>query len=217
MERLKDKIHKAEQKLLLPLYNNCKYLFEDKNISSHDHTHHMRVWEYSKTILDALNNIKDISYNTVESCLIASLFHDTGLSITPNKNHGRESRDICFNYFENSNLNKPENFEEILNSIEKHDDKEYKTKSQADSILSILSIADDLDAFGNIGVIRYTEIYLMRGISINELPKLVLENLDKRFLNFEKDFKIYPDLFTNHKSRYLITRKFFEELNKEIT
>ena len=100
----------------------------------------------------------------------------------------------------------------ILNSF---DDKEYKTKSQADSLLSILSIADDLDAFGHIGVIRYSEIYLMRGISINELPKLVLSNLDKRFRNFEKKIKNYPDLYESHKSRYLITRKFFEELNKE--
>ena len=31
-------------------------------------------------------------------------------------------------------------------------------------LLTILSVSDDLDAFGYIGIYRYTEIYLTRGI-----------------------------------------------------
>ena len=32
------------------------------------------------------------------------------------------------------------------------------------NLLTILSVADDLDAFGFIGIYRYSEIYLTRGI-----------------------------------------------------
>ncbi|MDA3953671.1 MAG: HD domain-containing protein [Bacteroidales bacterium] len=215
MSELKNNILHAEQKLLEPLYNYCKNLFTDKKIPSHDHTHHLRVWEYAKEILFTLDLSTDINYNLVESCLIASLFHDTGFTKTTNENHGKESREICSQYFEDCNLTKPDNFEEILLAIEKHDDKEYKLNDNTPTILAILCNADDLDAYGMIGVIRYTEIYLLRGVNINDLPKLVLINLDKRFLNFKNTFKNFPDLYMKHESRYLITKMFFEDLLKE--
>lgn len=218
MEDLKDKIQQAEEKFLESLFNYCKNLFTNKKITSHDHTHHLRVWEYAKEILYAINSSNKINYNTVEACLIASLFHDTGLTKTTNENHGKESKEICIKYFEENNITKPDSFKEILYAIEKHDNKEYKLNSNApDSIFSILCNADDLDAFGQIGIIRYIEIYLLRGISIKDLPELVMKNLDKRFLNFENTYKNFPDLYTKHKSRYLITRKFFEELIEETT
>jgi HD superfamily phosphodiesterase len=216
MKELKNNIQQVEQELLFQFYNYCKNLFAGKNITSHDHTHHIRVWEYAKEILFDLNISNKIDYNKAVSCLIASLFHDTGLTITTNENHGKESREICSNYFEDNNIHKPDNFNEILSAIEKHDDKEYKLNNiKPDSILSVLSFADDLDAFGKIGIIRYTEIYLLRGISIKELPTLVLKNLEKRFLNFENTFKHLPDLYSKHKSRYLITKTFFEDLAEE--
>lgn len=216
MEELKYHIQQAEKKLLEPLFNFCKGLFTDNKIPSHNHTHHIRVWEYAKDILYALNPSIEINYNTVEACLIASLFHDTGLTETTSENHGKESRVICFRYFEDNNLCKPDNFEEILSAIEKHDDKEYKLNNIAtNSIISILCNADDLDAFGKIGVIRYTEIYLLRGININKLPEMVIKNLDKRFLYFERNFKDFPNLYAKHKSRYLTTRTFFDELVNE--
>jgi HD superfamily phosphodiesterase len=216
MEELKNKIQLAEQKLLEPLYYYCKNLFTINKIPSHDHTHHLRVWEYAKDILYALDSSSEVNYNTVESCLIASIFHDTGFTKTTNENHGKESREICTKYFKDNSLSKPDNFEEILSAIEKHDDKEYRLNDTTpNTILSILCNADDLDAFGKIGVIRYTEIYLLRGVNINDLPELVIRNLDKRFLNFEKTFKGFSDLYVKHKSRYLITRMFFEDLLKE--
>lgn len=217
MEILKNHIQSAEKKWLEQLYNYCQKIFVNKKIPSHNHTHHLRVWEYAKEILIAINDSFEISYNLVESCLIASLFHDTGLTKTLDENHGYESKKICENYFKNNNIEIPANFEEILYAIEKHDDKDYKLYNYApDSVLSILCNADDLDAFGKIGVIRYTEIYLLRGINLNELPKLVIKNLDKRFANFEKTYKSLFELYNNHKNRYLITRKFFEESQKEL-
>lgn len=217
MEHLENHILKAENKWLKPLYTNCKSLFTDKKVQSHDHTHHLRVWEYCKEILQAIQHTSNINYNLVESCLMASLFHDVGLTKDISQNHGYESRLMCIRYFEDQQLVKPDHFEEILNAIEKHDDKEYKLKSTAlNSITSILCCADDLDAFGNIGVIRYTEIYLLREVALNELPELVIKNIDQRFLNFEKTYKDFPELYTKHKERYWLTRNFFEALKKEL-
>jgi HD superfamily phosphodiesterase len=217
MEELKYHILQAEQKMLEPLYKFCESLFTDNKIPSHNHTHHLRVWEYAKEILYALNISTEVNYNMAESCLIASLFHDTGFTKTTNENHGKESREICFKYFEDNKLSKPDNFEEILYAIEKHDDKEYKLNDTAsNSIFSVLCNADDLDAFGKIDVIRYTEIYLIRGIDINKLPERVIKNLDQRFLNFEKNFKHFSNLYTKHKSRYLTARSFFADLITEL-
>jgi len=213
MEDIKARISVIENKWLNTLYKFCQNLFSDTKIPSHDHTHHLRVWEYSKEIILALTSNYNISDDFIESCLIASIFHDTGLTKTLNENHGIESSKICKEYFSKQNIEKPANFEEILSAIEKHDDKDYKSNNHIpNSVLSVLCNADDLDAFGRIGVVRYTEIYLLRGNSLNDLPNLVIKNLDKRFLNFEKTYKSFSNLFNKYKVRYLISRKFFENL-----
>ena len=218
MNEINKHIRLAEKKWLDQLYNYCKELFNAKELVSHDHTHHLRVWEYSKEILQELAASFEISYDLLESCLIASLFHDTGLSRVLGEKHGMESRNICVEYFENNNLPKPKSFEGILVAIENHDDKDYKlTNNKPNSILAILCNADDLDAFGKIGIDRYKEIYLLREIHPNKLPVLVIKNLDKRFANFEHTYKDFTDLFEKHKLRYLLTRSYFENLEKEIT
>jgi HD superfamily phosphodiesterase len=207
----------AEEKWLHQLYNYCQPLFIKSKISSHDHNHHYRVWEYCKEILTALYTNNNIKYELIEGCIIASFFHDTGLSNTVDEFHGHESKKICQDYFKNKNLEIPKNFSAILWAIEKHDDKNYQPKKQeeAESLLSIICNADDLDAFGNIGVIRYTEIYLLRGVAINELPELVIQNIDNRFRNFKNTYKDYPELYNKHQARYLLTRNFFTKLQEE--
>ncbi len=216
MNKLEKQIHSAEKKWLDTLYAFCKKKFADKKIISHDHTHHLRVWEYSKEILSALNESFEINYDLVEACLIASLFHDTGLTKVLGEEHGFESKKFCEMYFELNTIERPAYFNEILYAIEKHDDKDYKENNNTpNSLLSILCNADDLDAFGNIGIVRYTEIYLLRGKNLNKLPGLVITNLYKRFSNFENSYKSFSELYNKHKARYLITRKFFEDLQKE--
>lgn len=217
MKGLDQHIKTAEEKWLTSLFKFCIELFGTVQIPSHDHTHHLRVWNYSKEILGAISNSYKISYDKVEACLIASLFHDTGLTKTIKENHGQQSKQLCIQYFEENHLSKPHQWDDILNTIEKHDDKNYKLNSTApDDILSIVCNADDLDAFGNIGTVRYTEIYLLRGNSLIELPDLVLQNIDKRFSNFEKTYKGFKTLYEKHKENYLITKRFFENLQKEI-
>ncbi|MEA2106830.1 MAG: HD domain-containing protein [Bacteroidota bacterium] len=209
-------IEKAEKEWLNKLYNFCKTVFSKSKIPSHDHNHHYRVWKYCKEILTALYPKNNINYELIEGCIIASFFHDTGLSNTVDEFHGQESKKICQAYFSNQNLETPKNFSDILWAIEKHDDKNYQPKKQdATSLLSIICNADDLDAFGNIGVIRYTEIYLLRGIEMSKLPELVIQNIDNRFRYFKHTYKDYPELYQKHHTRYLITREFFKKLQEE--
>jgi len=216
MNDLNHLIHNIENKWLERLYSACQELFTKTHIPSHDHEHHKRVWIICKEILGELNKSKAIDTYLLESCIIASFFHDTGLTKTLSENHGRESRLLCVKFFNENHIEKPENFDLILDAIEKHDDKEYKNNhSDPYSLLSILCTADDLDAFGRIGVVRYTEIYLLRGMSLNELPLAVIENLDKRFSNFKKHYSFIPVLYKKHEIQYLITRDFFEEMDKE--
>lgn len=216
MQELEHTISLIENKYLSTFSDYCQLLFSNTHIPSHDHTHHLRVWNYSKEILLAISGDYTIDESLIQSCLIASMFHDTGLTQNLSPNHGTESRKICNDFFNERNIPKPEKFDEILTAIERHDDKDYKSNnSSPEDLLSIICNADDLDAFGRIGVVRYTEIYLLRGININELPTLVIQNLDKRFLNFERTYKSFTDFYEKHKERYLITRKFFQELIRE--
>ncbi|MGM0503079.1 MAG: HD domain-containing protein [Bacteroidota bacterium] len=216
MNDLNYMIEKTEQKWLHQLYNYCQSLFSNSTIPSHDHNHHYRVWNYCKEILTTLHPGIRINYDLMEGCMIASFFHDTGLSNTIDEFHGQESKKICQAYFKDQNLETPKNFSDILWAIEKHDDKNYQPEKQnPDSLLSIICNADDLDAFGNIGVIRYTEIYLLRGVEMDQLPALVIQNMDNRFRHFKLTYKDYPELYKKHQTRYLITRKFFKELQEE--
>lgn len=217
MKLLEKHIRDAEHKWLNKLYSHCKSLFNETNIPSHDHTHHLRVWEYAKDILQSINKTYEIDSDLVEACLISSLFHDTGLTKTLNEYHGLESKTICIQYFEQNKIDKPDNFSNILYAIEKHDDKNYnKSNQKADSLLSIICNADDLDAFGKIGIVRYTEIYLLRGLQLDELQNAVITNLDKRFTNFKRIYNNFTELFEKHQQRYLTTRTFFEDLSKEL-
>ena len=63
-----------------------------------------------------------------------------------------------------------------------------KIQQPENDLLNILSVADDLDAFGYTGIYRYSEIYLTRGISPKEIGNLIRENASRRYHNFEKIF-----------------------------
>ncbi len=218
MNDLNHLIQNVENKWLDRLYSACQELFANTHIPSHDHEHHKRVWIICKEILGELNKSKEIDTTLIESCIIATFFHDTGLTKTLSENHGRESRLLCIKYFNENHIEKSADFDLILDAIEKHDDKEYKTQTnKPESLISILCAADDLDAFGRIGIIRYTEIYLLRGYQINDLPRAVIENLDKRFTNFEKNYGFLTGLYSKYKTQFLIARDFFVEMDKDLT
>ena len=83
-------------------------------------------------------------------------------------------------------------------------------------LLTILSVSDDLDAFGITGVFRYTEIYLNRGIEPEKIGNLIRENAENRFLNFLKSFGSYNEIVEKHTNRFNILDEFFSKYNAKL-
>jgi hypothetical protein len=103
-----------------------------------------------------------------------------------------------------------------MQAIEYHDNKEYADSLVNDKLLLLLSVADDLDAFGYTGILRYADIYLERDVSITDLGRMVIENSGKRFQNFEKAFSDYPELVERHLTRYQTLIRFYSELDRQL-
>ncbi len=213
-------IEKLESKWLEDFVNFNRSLFRDKNVPSHDHLHHLRVWFFAKDIIQYLSQEGiEFDYQSLEALMISVFFHDTGLTKTLDETHGIQSKQICQKFFKNNSIKIPK-LSEALFLIKHHDDKSYQNEvyktGKPNDNLSILCVADDLDAFGSIGVFRYSEIYTLRGISINDLAPKVISNLNNRFSNFVKVYDHYPHLIQQHRSRYLTTMSFYEDLNNEL-
>lgn len=184
---------------------------------SHDHLHHYRVWHYIKTLLPYLSIRKNFTREDIENLIIATLFHDTGLTIDPGPNHGNISSKLCANYLENESINEKQ-LQIILEAIEKHDDKFYLNHSpDPNKIANILTICDDLDAFGYLGIYRYIEIYQMRSVPFKKMIHAIIDNLQNRFHFFYKMYGFIPEFAEFHKRRYQSTHQFFMVLSKDIT
>jgi hypothetical protein len=136
------------------------------------------------------------------------------MSINAGIQHGRHSRELCNEFLKKHNLPADE-YADVLEAIEYHDNKEYKDSKQTSNLLKILSVADDLDAFGYIGIYRYSEIYLMRGINQEVLGDLIIENASKRFGHFEKYFGFDNLLVKKHRERFKLLVGFFTGYNKQ--
>ncbi len=219
MTSLSNRIAQVESQWTYPINGFINDLYEPVHLPSHDVAHHFRVWKFCKDLLHEIErNSLSIDSSKVEQALIACLFHDTGLTIDTGEKHGFHSRVACQKFFQqNPNLT-PANLNEILKAIEYHDDKTLKDLSifnanQEVDLVNLVSTADDLDAFGLIGVYRYLEIYTLRGHSLQEIPSLVMLNLENRFTNFERMYSNYIDLVNEQKLRFLKTNDFFKSLD----
>jgi len=168
---LSENIEFAENTWLKESYFFLKESFTKTPLPSHDHQHHLRVWMNAKHLLQQLHKQGAIiSYSFIEALLIASLFHDSGMLKNYDHEHGLAGRNICANFLRNK-VNKPEKVEEILDAIEKHDNKLYNgpgalVSDRIPNLLTALNISDDLDALGTIGIYRYSEIYRSTNINI---------------------------------------------------
>ncbi len=214
---MNDSISSVEKIWLPPLYAYCKMLFKNIKLVSHNHHHHLHVWQYARQLLKEIGKTgQTIDRETAEHTIIACFFHDAGMSETLEPRHGQVSRTICEQYFQDhpADIN---NFKNVLNAIEKHDDKSYlTTKAGGSSLptdpLSVLQVADDLDAFGAIGVFRYAEIYLLRNIATNEISDLVIENSQTRFNNITKKYTPLTDFLAFHRRRLDYLVHFYQSL-----
>ena len=222
MDNLKSLIKDIEDKWLDTLFNYCRKQFGKAKLASHDHLHHLRTWLIAKELFLELeeSDIK-ITKNDLEKVIIAIFFHDIGMIKTIEKAHGTIGKEMCKDFFNTNNSKKIDGFKEVLEAIQKHDDKEYKfimcqKGISQKSVLSVLCVSDDLEAFGAIGVFRYAEIYLLRNILIRELPRKVLENLDSRYKNFYSLYSNLDAFVKKQKERYRFTRNFYQDLEKEL-
>jgi HD superfamily phosphodiesterase len=206
----------AEEKYRAVLEEYCRQLFSGVMIPSHDHLHHARVWAYSKEILKNLIGSGMIDDPTIaDKAIIAAFFHDTGLTVNTGPAHGRESRKICHEFLIKQKID-PEFHDEILDAVEKHDDKDYAAGSDPATLPAIIAVADDMDAFGHIGVLRYWEIYSMRGIAVTEMPALIIKNARNRFRHLEATYNMFPELVAHHKERLEILVDFYNSLQNSL-
>jgi hypothetical protein len=212
---LKDNIQSAEKLFIVPLEKFFSSKYSEKSLPSHGLSHHRRVWKFAKELLPFAAPECRSDPGFIQKLLIVSFMHDIGMSVEPGVKHGLHSRSICEEFLQINNYD-PSDYHDLLDTIHNHDNKEYSGSQNDNELLKILSIADDLDAFGYAGIYRYAEIYLMRGTGFIELGDLVLKNAQKRFENFKRAFSTNPVFFEKHKERYLVLDQFYTIYHKKI-
>jgi HD superfamily phosphodiesterase len=209
-----DYITEAEKSYRNLLYDECRQLFAGNPIPSHDHRHHERVWMNASLLLERLYSAGMVTDNRLAvKAIIASFFHDTGLTVNRGADHGRESRTICSVFLKNNGF-APEESLEILDAVEMHDNKEYPDLNDPASLASVISVADDMEAFGEEGIERYNEIYSMRGIKPDEMPGLVIPNVSSRLNHLRATYHMFPDLVEEMQIRAEIVTSHFTQLLK---
>lgn len=179
---------------------------------SHDHTHHLRVWVYCKRLLKYASQYgHSFSDDFIEALLAAALFHDIGLSHITDERHGPEGAKLFKTHIA-PNLDIQFNlFNEVVEAIQMHDLKSPSSLNEAFDLASILTICDNLDAFGYIGAYRYAEIYLIRGIASDEISPRSLSNIEKRFSGFELHYAQLFEFYEEQKQRYLQACSVFKD------
>jgi len=115
----------------------------------------------------------------------------------------------------------PSKFDEILDAIEQHDIKGEKISAGIQPgispvILDILTVADDLEALGIIGVYRYTEIYLKRKIDMKDLGARILGNASARYKNIKESCMNCPALISEYRPQYEWLISFFDSYNQQL-
>lgn len=190
--------------------------YDEKLLSSHDIDHHRRVWSYAKDLLTLFHHQNPSENPQLPSKLIIACYlHDIGMSVETGIRHGKHSRDLCVQFMKRNNLS-VNDYQDVLDAIDNHDNKEYTGNTSVNDLLVILSVADDLDALGFTGIFRYSEIYLTRGIKPEMIGHLIKDNALKRFDHFMKTFGFSDELVQKHKAKFLILDNFFSEYNKQV-
>ena len=214
---LTDTIESAELRFKQILEDFFISNYDDKYLTSHGINHHRRVWSYAKELLPLVACRQPASILPLPSKLIIACYlHDIGMSVDPGTRHGHLSRDLCIQFLINNDLHENE-YQDVLEAIENHDRKDYIGNTGVNDLLSILSVADDLDAFGFTGIFRYSEIYLTRGINPDKIGYLIKENAVKRFDNFLSTFGFAGEIVDKYKKRYEVLNNFFNDYNNQVT
>jgi HD superfamily phosphodiesterase len=189
--------------------------YDERLLPSHGIDHHRRVWIYSKELLSIIPLNSSTLPKLVPELIIASYLHDIGMSVDSGVKHGKHSSELCIRFLRENNFQEND-FADVLNAIECHDNKDYSDNSNQDDLLKILSVSDDLDAFGIAGIYRYAEIYLTRGVSYESLGIRIIENAEKRFRNFLEVQGLNVEFIEKHRLRYEVLTDFFAGYNEQL-
>lgn len=206
---LSREILSAETRFLTKLERYFHSVFPEGKLESHGLDHHQRVWAHAKELM--LYRGKDqfpVKEPFAARMIIAAYMHDIGMSIDPGQRHGLHSRNLCEKFLEENGLTSSV-YNDLLEAVERHDDKEYLTSQAGNPLLQILSVADDLDAIGYIGIYRYLEIYLMRGVEFEVIGDLIIKNVSRRFNNLETTYGDQPGFMARHQPRFEAIKEFF--------
>ena len=212
----------AEEKWLELIIPYLGKLFAESFLPSHDQGHHKRVWIRCKSLLLELERFESLAdQSLIEGLLLASWFHDTGMTYDPGENHGELGREILEGFLRENRLQDPAPYSEVLNAIEHHDSKQRKLYPELrpgipPDIMGILSLADDLDALGIVGIYRYSEIYLKRGLRAGLLGIRVLANVRKRYTNIMESCKAFPSIRDTFLSDFQLIEAFFNRYNQQL-
>ena len=221
-EKTANIIQDAEKKWLEKSIQFVSQQFNAVFLPSHDVTHHLRTWKNAKAILTELSELNNaVDYSIVEAVLLATMFHDTGMVVSRNPDHGSFSKKSYLEFIHQQGTELPVLQNEILRAIELHDLKDQYvyipfTYNNPPDILTVTSISDDLDALGVIGIYRYAEIYLHRRISHQSLGIQILKNVSVRFNHLIKASSLLPELVNQNNKQYHEIINFFDEYNQQI-
>ncbi len=211
-------ILQAEHKWKECLVSYIRYIYQNTWLPSHDEWHSIRVWEFAKALLiDLEKNRISFPYEEIEELIIASFFHDSGMSVTLEPEHGKYSRQICDEFLVKKNKIAPSRKYKILDAIELHDDKSYQKTAflNQKGILALLCLADDMDAYGRIGIYRFWEINTLRNIPIDNMSLKVINSLDSRMKYFSSIYPFRNNFYNLQYERNKITLDFYKLLEKE--
>jgi hypothetical protein len=208
-------ITKAEENYQNLLEDFLKDIFRKLSIHSHGPDHHMRVWHYARKLLGYPEiNITLTDVSLPLKLILACYLHDSGMAVDYSPGHGSQSRIFCEMFLTKNNLS-PNDYSDVMDAIENHDKKDYLSNRKNSPLEIILSVADDMDAFGYTGIYRYLEIYLLRNIPISALGGLIRENVTDRFNNLVNVFGFVPALIKEQKIRYETVINFCNEMIRQ--
>lgn len=186
---------RAEDKWKDQVIQYASELYKDQWIPSHNLAHHERVWLNACKLSEEIKSEDELYY---EKLLLACYFHDLGLLFDKSEIHGKISRDLCQEFLAKNTEKVSFDVSIVLEAIEKHDNKDVQTDRLDNLVYQVLMAADDLDAFGAIGVYRYIEIYLVRGLETDKIAGNILSNASNRrnnLLLFSEKLPFAKELF----------------------
>ena len=213
---LSQEIITAEKLYRLKLENFFSTIYKESGLHSHGIEHHRRVWTYSRELISYPETANLITGELFPlKLLIASYLHDSGMSVDHGPRHGHISRTYCEQFLQYNNL-VVNDFTDVLEAVENHDNKDYLKERTESELLKVLTVADDMDALGYTGIYRYLEIYLKREIPYEELGKHIKSNSTGRFSNMVRKFGHIAPVLERESRRFEIISEFCLNYNNQL-